>query len=523
MHDFLPRRVRALAPFAAALLCAAAPLGAQTRAGPKSARPADSALVGMPTVAREFRGVWVATVGNIDWPSRPGLSTQEQQAELLELLDRAAAMHLNAVIFQVRPAADALYASRLEPWSEYLTGVQGQAPVPFWDPLRFAVQEAHARGLELHAWFNPYRARVGSAKPDTARNHISRTHPELVRQYGSYLWLDPGEPKVREWSTRVVMDVVRRYDVDGIHIDDYFYPYRERAPGGGELDFPDDRSYARYRKAGGRLARDDWRRHNVDLFVHGVYTQIKAAKPWVKFGISPFGIWRSGQPASVTGLDAYSELYADSRKWVREGWLDYNTPQLYRELARGHTAQLRWWAEQNVKGRHLWPGNYTSKVGEGGTSGWHAAELLEQIRLTRADPGASGNVHFSMKAFLNDQEGIATLLATTTYAEPALVPASPWLDRVAPAKPIASAHPDSARGGLTLALSLAPGGKESRPWLWTVRARFGDEWRTEIVPGDVRRHPVAPLGVQAMPEEIVVTAVDRVGNMSAARVIHVAR
>ena len=254
-----------------------------------------------PEPTREFRAAWVATVGNIDWPSQKTLSSQDQKAELLAILNRAAELKLNAIIFQVRPACDALYASRIEPWSEYLTGTMGKAPEPFYDPLTFAIEEAHKRGLELHAWFNPYRARLLAAKSPAASSHISKTKPQLVRHYGEYLWLDPGEKDVQDYSHSVVMDVVKRYDVDGIHFDDYFYPYKVRSSSGGDLDFPDDASWQRY-GARGKLSRDDWRRQNVNVFIERVYKSIKSAKPWVKFGVSPFGIWRPKYPPQIQGL-----------------------------------------------------------------------------------------------------------------------------------------------------------------------------------------------------------------------------
>jgi uncharacterized lipoprotein YddW (UPF0748 family) len=226
-----------------------------------------------PTLAREFRAAWVATVDNIDWPSKKGLSTEQQQAELIALLDKSEAIGLNAIIFQVRPAADALYESKIEPWSEYLTGTQGQAPQPFWDPLAFAVKEAHKRGLELHAWFNPYRARHPSAKGPLATSHIARQHPELVKKYGTQLWMDPGEPAVRAQTLKVVLDVVKRYDIDGVHLDDYFYPYKEKQAN-GTTDFPDDPSWKRYQKAGGTLDRDDWRRQNVNQLIEELHAAI---------------------------------------------------------------------------------------------------------------------------------------------------------------------------------------------------------------------------------------------------------
>jgi uncharacterized lipoprotein YddW (UPF0748 family) len=225
-----------------------------------------------PPLPREFRGVWVATVGNMDWPSKPGLSTAEQQRELLAILDRSAELRLNAVIFQVRPAGDALYKSSIEPWSEVLTGIMGQAPSPSWDPLQFAIEEAHKRGLELHAWFNPYRAQTPVMKSPIHQTHLSKRKPEWVVKYGRHLWMDPGIPDVRKNTIKVVLDVVKRYDVDGIHIDDYFYPYRENDPATKrQIAFPDDKSYAQYRRNGGTLERDDWRRDNVNTLVRELY------------------------------------------------------------------------------------------------------------------------------------------------------------------------------------------------------------------------------------------------------------
>ncbi|HKG95317.1 MAG TPA: family 10 glycosylhydrolase, partial [Gemmatimonadaceae bacterium] len=414
------KRTRAGTGATAPAAVAKAPLGEPVPAAPP------------PPARRELRAIWVATVSNIDWPSRAGLPVEQQKAELVALMDRAAALRLNAVIFQVRPAADALYESKLEPWSEYLTGEMGRAPEPFYDPLRFAVEEAHARGLELHAWFNPYRARIGEARRDApiAASHISRAHPELVRSYGRSLWMDPGERAVQDHSLRVVLDVVRRYDVDGVHIDDYFYPYRERDSATRELlDFPDSASYARYRRAGGTLARDDWRRRNVDEFVRRMNAAVHAAKPWVKVGVSPFGIYRPGQPARVVGLDPYVELYADSRKWFANGWLDYLSPQLYWPVAapgQSYPALLRWWSQQNVRRRHLWPGLFTSRVNPASREErrWTPHEVTEQILRTRAEPGATGHVHFSAKALMQNYAGLADSLAADLYAEPALVPAS---------------------------------------------------------------------------------------------------
>ncbi|MBX3118682.1 MAG: family 10 glycosylhydrolase [Fimbriimonadaceae bacterium] len=381
-----------------------------------------------PAVPREFRAAWVATVDNIDWPSKRDLTTQQQQAELQAIIDKAKELNLNALIFQVRPSADALYESKLEPWSEYLTGQQGKAPSPFWDPLKFAVEKCHEKGIELHAWFNPYRAKHPSMKGQCDPSHIAKTNPGLVKSYSTLLWMDPGEPAVQKRSMDVMMDVVKRYDIDGVHIDDYFYPYPVKS-GGKNVPFPDSASYAKYQKAGGKLKVDDWRRKNVDDFIEGLYKAIKKEKSWVKFGISPFGIYRPGVPQGIkAGIDQYAELYADAKKWFNNGWCDYMTPQLYWAIGQKEQAYKDlqdWWIGENTKGRHLWVGNYTSRLVTG-AGGWQAQELIDQIEATRGSK-ATGNVHFSMKALMRDAKGIATALKNGPYKEPALVPESPWL------------------------------------------------------------------------------------------------
>jgi uncharacterized lipoprotein YddW (UPF0748 family) len=468
-----------------------------------------------PATRREFRGVWIATVQNIDWPSEPGLSTRQQQQELIEMLDRAVQLRLNAIILQVRPAADAMYASPYEPWSEYLTGKMGRAPDPYYDPLEFAVNEAHRRGLELHAWFNPYRAHHPSGKSAPSATHISVTHPELVKRYGSMLWMDPGEPAVRERTLAVVLDVVKRYDIDGVHIDDYFYPYKERDRRGNLIDFPDGPSWRRYQNSGGTLAKDDWRRANVDSLIHQVYVGIKAIKPWVKFGISPFGVWRPGYPPITQGkFDSYAELYGDSRKWILNGWADYFTPQLYWPIDRpdlSYPVLLQWWVEQNAKGRHVWPGNYVDKV-SGTPTGWLAEEILNQIALTRAQSGATGNVYFSMQTLMRDGDNLPRKLISGPYANKALIPASPWLDSVPPPSPIVRVGSDPAT--LSSTLSLQPQGTEPT-WLWLIRTRVGSDWTTDVVPGTQRFFAIPRVAGGAYADAVSVSAVDRTGNESA--------
>lgn len=364
----------------------------------------------------EFRAVWVATVFNLDWPSRRGLPAAEQKAQLLAMLDRAQQLKLNAILLQVRSVSDACYESKREPWSEFLAGKQGVDPG--YDPLAFAIAEAHKRGLELHAWFNPFRAGTKSAG-SYAANHISRTHPEWIRPYGSQLWVDPGEPDARRYILNVILDVVKRYDIDGVHIDDYFYPY----PVKGAV-FSDDATWHRYGESSGK-ARDDWRRDNINRFVEAMYHEVKAAKPSVRVGISPFGIWRPRVPATIEAqLDAYGQLYADARHWLSEGWCDYLSPQLYwgiEPAKQSFPVLLKWWREQSRAGRPVWPGIATERIGQARP----AQEIAQQIALTRQDlPGDAvpGNIQWSMKALMRDQGGIGAVLQRNVYAARAELP-----------------------------------------------------------------------------------------------------
>lgn len=465
---------------------------------PSSTRP--------PMPAREFRGAWVATVANIDWPSQRGLSADAQKAELVAMLDRAAQLNLNALILQVRPACDALYPSALEPWSEYLTGAMGRPPEPYYDPLAFAIAEAHRRGLELHAWFNPYRALHPSAKSPVAANHVSKRKPHIVRQYGRYLWLDPGEKDTQDYSLSVVLDVVRRYDVDGVHFDDYFYPYREKGADGRELDFPDDASWRKY-GAGTKLSREDWRRHNVHTFIQRVYAAIKREKPTVKFGLSPFGIWRPGHPPQIKGLDAYAVLYADSKLWLNRGWVDYFTPQLYwanEPREQSFSALLDWWNTQNPERRHIWPGMNTTKAATWGTS-----EILNQIELARKQPVSAGHVHWNMKSLLRN-ERLTAALQQSAYTRPALVPPSRWLDRIPPATPRLTAGIE----GNGVRVNWEPGGSERIVW-WLVQQQQAGNWTSRLLPGTERS---LQLDADA-PEVIAVTALDGAGNAGTPAVV----
>ena len=280
----------------------------------------------------EFRAAWIATVENIDWPSKKGLSVDSQKVEFIRQLDMHRRNGLNAVVVQIRPAADALYPSSYEPWSEWLTGAQGRPPSPYYDPLEFMIEETHKRGMEFHAWCNPYRAVFAIGKSSIVPDHITRQHPDWFVRFGNTLYFDPGNKEVQQYVTTVIRDIVRRYDIDGLHFDDYFYPYDifEDRPG---HDFPDKASYAKY---GNGMTEGDWRRSNTDSIIVQVGRAIKEEKPHCKFGISPFGIWRNKRTdpegsETQAGQTNYDNLYADILLWLKNGWIDYVAPQIYFE------------------------------------------------------------------------------------------------------------------------------------------------------------------------------------------------
>ncbi len=391
---------------------------------------------GPPKAQREFRAAWVASVANINWPSKPGLPVEEQQQEAIALLDLLKNHNFNAVVFQVRPQCDALYESELEPWSYYLSGEQGESPDPYYDPLQFWIEEAHDRGLELHVWLNPYRAHHKEGGPVSDRSIVT-TRPDLVVELkDGYWWLDPGKRGTQDHSFAVVMDIVQRYNIDGVHFDDYFYPYPSYNHGEG---FPDDDSWKDYANGGGKLSRGDWRRSNVNVFIERVYKAIKKEKPHVKFGLSPFGIWRPNHPESIEGFDQYGQLFADARLWLNKGWVDYWSPQLYwpiNQIPQSYPVLLGWWIGENTQDRHLWPGLSIGRVpGEKGID-----EVINQIMITRGmvrdDPG---NVHWSIGSLLRNDSLVSGIL-DGPYNQQALVPPSPWLDGKPPKAPNADAR-----------------------------------------------------------------------------------
>ena len=447
-----------------------------------------------PELPREFRAAWVATVYNIDWPSKAGLEPEKQRKELADLFDIAADTGLNAIILQVRPAADALYKSGYEPWSPYLTGEMGVHPG--YDPLQFAIEEAHRRGLELHAWFNPFRAQT-NFRNKISDNHIVNTRRDWIKRYGDYLWLDPGNPEARRYSLQVMLDVVERYDVDGVHMDDYFYPYPQPT-NEDPLPFPDDDSFQRF----GHGKRANWRRVNIDSFVKDLYRETRKAKPWVDVGISPFGIWKPGVPTGTeASLDAYSLLYADARKWLRKGWVDYLMPQLYWSIdSKGQSFPklLNWWVGENSRNRHLWPGIATDRVGDQR----HPAEMANQISLIRhVNRGYPGHSHWSADSVVNDQRGVRKLLMRTTYQSKALVPPSRWQKGEEPKAPTYVLTPS----GDQLLIRLAP---QNSIRFWVVQSKSGSEWSTLVADGKSQTIRVDSAGA------IAISALGKTGLLS---------
>ena len=455
-----------------------------------------------PPPAREFRAAWITEVAaNPDWPSQQGLPTARQKAELISLLDRAQQLHLNAIFFQVRPAADAFYASPIEPWSDRLTGVMGKAPEPAYDPLAFLIAEAHKRGIDLFAWFNPYRAAHPSTKSPPAANHITKTHPELVRHYGDQVWLDPGEPAAQKRTLDVVLDVVNRYDVDGVVFDDYFYPYPVKNLLGQELSFPDDASWKKYGVPTG-LTREDWRRKNVNDLIQKVSLQIKAAKPDVQFGISPFGIWRPQNPPQIKGLDAYGKIYADARLWLANGWVDFLAPQLYWAIDdhdHSFSALFNWWRAQNPKGRHVYVASDDTK--------FSADEITRQIQTVRTQTSVSGEIHYHLRS-VADNPALAAAVQSQ-YARPAIVPASPWINPVPPGKPNLYATTENA----VTAIRWSPA--EAAPRWWLLQVCTSNNWTTEVLPAS----QVTRVLTNSNPDAISLRAVDRLGNVSAPAIL----
>lgn len=376
----------------------------------------------------EFRAAWIATVDNIDWPSRKGLPVDSQKAEFIRMLNEHKRNGLNAVIVQVRPATDAFYPSPYEPWSEWLNGVQGKPPIPYYDPLAFMLAETKKRGMAFHAWCNPYRADFKIGTASIAPAHITRIYPHWFLPYGDKLYFDPGLPAVQDYVVEVIRDLLRRYPVDAIHFDDYFYPYRIAGK-----EFPDSVSYARYGKG---MPKDDWRRSNVDSIIVKLHRAIRATRPGVQFGISPFGVWRNSSKDprgsnTRAGQTNYDDLYADILLWLQKGWIDYVAPQLYWEF--GHSAAafetlLEWWS-RNTYGRHCYIGLGIYRAGS--NAAWQdPTQLPRQIRAIRNTPNMHGMIFFSGKTFYKNPNGWNDSLQQNYFRQPAPLPAMPWLPDV---------------------------------------------------------------------------------------------
>jgi len=514
-----------------------------------------------PEVAREFRAAWISPTEGGDWPSRPGLTVDEQKAELAEVLDRAKADGLNAVLLHVRTAADAFYPTKRAPWSRYLVGRDASSLGDYdgYDPLALAINEAHARGLQLHVWFNPFRAMPPDDLGRPMAGHVTNTHPDWVRRYGKSTWIDPGIPAARRAVLDAILEVVDRYDVDGVHLDDYFYPYLEettvtRRVGRGKhrhritqrvtLHFPDDVSWKRYGSARGWTDRGAWRRANIDDFVRTLYAEAKARKRWVLVGISPFGIWRPGYPAGITGLDSYTEIFADARRWLREGWVDYLAPQLYWPLDNYQQRFTRldaWWRGENVLGRHVWPGLFTMRVASR-SNPWPVDEIGREVAALRsARRGTTeslGHVHFRLRTFgalLDDSTTFGDELHATVYASAALPPASPWLGSAPPAKPLLAPPDDeslqqngaedngSARSsGSRAAFIAVPGDTVPVRW-WLVQTLGSDDrWTQRLVAANAPTLSLFARDTLGM-QWVAVTPISRTGVAGRAAMWRVAR
>ncbi|HEX8503815.1 MAG TPA: family 10 glycosylhydrolase [Hymenobacter sp.] len=496
--------------------------------GPARAQMAAD-LQGPPPPKRELRGMWIATVENIDWPNQRGESPEQYRREYRRLLDAGQRAGLNAVFVQIRPASDAFYKSNLEPWSKWLTGVQGKAPADGEDPLPFLIIEAHRRGMEFHAWFNPYRATMDSVTRRLAPNHPYRQHPDWFFRYGGQLLYNPGLPAVRAHITRVILDVVRRYDIDAVHFDDYFYPY----PEAGKI-IHDEAAFRDYNPEG-FTQLGDWRRNNVNVLIRDLHDSIRTAKRWVKFGISPFGVWmnKSANPLGSdtrAGQPSYSNLYADSRLWLEKGWIDYILPQLYWSTnfrLVPYPILLEWWTRNHFD-RHLYIGHGTYRMLENTRSDttWrNPRELPRQIRLNRAYPDdATGSVFFSAKSLLANPLHTTDSLRQNLFRYPALVPTMPWMDALPP-QPVANLTLRRLSRQVTLSWQSGAPATDGDIATYYVLYRFQANERSS--PNDPRRILAVPRPAPGFPATFVdttavpgqayayyVTAVDRLHNES---------
>ena len=467
-----------------------------------------------PYPKREFRGAWIQAVNG----QFRGIPTEKLKQTLIDQLNSLQGAGINAIIFQVRPEADALYASQLEPWSRFLTGVQGQAPSPYWDPMQFMIDECHKRGMEFHAWINPYRVKT-SLKSELSPNHLYNIHPEWFVTYNNQLFFDPALPESRRHICMVVADIVSRYDVDAIHMDDYFYPYPAKG-----MDFPDDASFARY--GGGFTNRADWRRSNVNILIQKIHETIRGLKPWVKFGISPFGIYRNEKNdplgSKTNGLQNYDDLYADVLLWARNGWGDYNIPQIYWQI--GHPAAdyetlVKWWAK-NTENRPLFIGqSVMNTIQNADPKNPSMNQLPRKMALERAYQTIGGSCQWPASAVVENAGKYRDALVQEYHKYPALVPVFDFMDDKAPGK-VRKVKKVWTEDGYMLFWTPPKAKDEMDRAVQYVVYRFGDKEKVNI---DDASHIVAvtrnnfyklPYKDGKNKYRYVVTALDRLHNES---------
>ncbi|MCS2776224.1 glycoside hydrolase family 10 protein [Bacteroides fragilis] len=467
-----------------------------------------------PYPKREFRGAWIQAVNG----QFRGIPTEKLKQTFIDQLNSLQGAGINAIIFQVRPEADALYASQLEPWSRFLTGVQGQAPSPYWDPMQFMIDECHKRGMEFHAWINPYRVKT-SLKSELSPNHLYNIHPEWFVTYNNQLFFDPALPESRRHICMVVADIVSRYDVDAIHMDDYFYPYPAKG-----MDFPDDASFARY--GGGFTNRADWRRSNVNILIQKIHETIRGLKPWVKFGISPFGIYRNEKNdplgSKTNGLQNYDDLYADVLLWARNGWVDYNIPQIYWQI--GHPAAdyetlVKWWAK-NTENRPLFIGqSVMNTIQNADPKNPSMNQLPRKMALERAYQTIGGSCQWPASAVVENAGKYRDALVQEYHKYPALVPVFDFMDDKAPGK-VRKVKKVWTEDGYMLFWTPPKAKDEMDRAVQYVVYRFGDKEKVNI---DDASHIVAvtrnnfyklPYKDGKNKYRYVVTALDRLHNES---------
>ena len=463
---------------------------------------------------REFRAAWIQSVNG----QFRGMPTEKLKQNLIGQLNSLQKAGINAIIFQVRPEADALYASRLEPWSRFLTGVQGKAPEPYWDPMQFMIDECHKRGMEFHAWINPYRTKT-TLKSELAPNHVYNIHPEWFVTYGDQLYFDPALPESRRHICMVVSDIVSRYDVDAIHMDDYFYPYPIKGK-----DFPDDASFARF--GGGFSNKGDWRRSNVNVLIKKLHETIREIKPWVKFGVSPFGIYRneSSDPlgSKTKGLQNYDDLYADVLLWAREGWIDYNIPQIYWHIGHpvaDYETLVKWWA-RNTENRPLFIGqSVMNTVQNADPKNPSINQLPRKMALQRAYQTIGGSCQWPASAVVEKAGKYRDALIAEYHKYPALPPVFDFMDNEAPAN-VRKMKPVWTEDGYILFWTAPKYKEEMNRAIQYVVYRFNDKEKVNI---DDPSHIVAITrdNFYKLPYEdgktkyrYVVTALDRLHNES---------